>query len=201
MSGLAYINSAQAATTTVSIPSHEQGDFILGIAISNASFSAPSTPSGQNWSTETSAGGLLNSGTLFYKFAQNSSESFGTSVGADQVLVAIYKGVRLSDPFGTNVFDGAVGASNYNFGSMTMEETDNSSWMIGWGYTEAGSPTFSAISGTTQRLASGRITFADTALGLNSWSNTSASLGGGGYTTQNANFELKAQPYSGGLFF
>jgi len=69
MSGLMYINSAQAATTTVSIPSHEQGDFILGIAISNASFSAPSTPSGQNWSTETSAGGLLNSGTLFYKFA------------------------------------------------------------------------------------------------------------------------------------
>lgn len=200
MSGLSYVNAAQALSNTVSIPTHEQGDFILGIAISNTAFSAPSTPSGQNWSTEISTGGFLNSGTLFYKFAQNDSESFGTATGADQVLVAIYKGVRRSDPFGTSSFDGAVGVSTYNFGSMTMEETDNSSWMIGWGYTEAGSPTFSAISGTTQRLASGRITFADTALGLNSWSNTSASLGGS-FTTQNANFELKAQPYSGGLFF
>ena len=94
---ISYVNSAQALSTSVSIPSHEQNDFILGIAISNGT-SAPSVPSGQNWTTEISVDGFLNSGALFWKFADSSSESFGTATGADQVLVAKLKQEELT-PF------------------------------------------------------------------------------------------------------
>jgi len=195
---ISYVNSAQALSTSVSIPSHEQNDFILGIAISNGT-SAPSVPSGQNWTTEISVDGFLNSGALFWKFADSSSESFGTATGADQVLVAIYKGVHRTDPFGDNAIGGGLSASVYQFDSLSLNVSDGSSWIIGWGYIESGSPTWGTISGTTKRMEASRIVFADTNGGVSSWSSASASLGGS-FTTQNANFELKAQPFSGGFF-
>ena len=116
---ISYVNSAQALSTSVSIPSHEQNDFILGIAISNGT-SAPSVPSGQNWTIEISVDGFLNSGALFWKFADSSSESFGTATGADQVLVAIYKGVHRTDPFGDNAIGGGLSASVYQFDSLSL---------------------------------------------------------------------------------
>lgn len=190
--GIQYVSSAQAFSDTLSVSTHQAGDFLFGIAINNTNGGPPPTvPAG--WTLFNSGTGTYGSTSYFYKFAQSNSETFGTATNANQVAVMIYNGVDRETPIGNyNSLENPV-SNNYLFDNLSFQITNGSSWMIGFGYAETVVSGFSVMSGCTNRLNSDRIILLDTNAGITGWNDDTASISGGFYSVKSANFELRAQ--------
>jgi hypothetical protein len=94
---LSRVSHAIALGDTLSMPSHQFGDLIIGVAynsLATGTGSFPSTPSGQNWRivsrapTSTSSDRTL---LILEKTALSSSESFGIATNATHVGIIVYR--------------------------------------------------------------------------------------------------------------
>lgn len=190
-----FKSASSILSNTISIPTHEENDFILAVAFGNSS--TPSLPSGQNWTLRSSGSGVLTSYAIFWKFAQNSSELFGTSNNADGVLVNVYRGIDPIVPLGagSSVYNPLFGSSNWEVPEINLQVTDNSSWVFGFAYTESGSPTLNPVSGTIDRTTGTRIISVDTDSGVSSW-NTQTSNLGSSFSVLSGSIELREQKYT-----
>jgi hypothetical protein len=141
---ISYVSSVQAASTTVSMPTHVQGDFIMAWAFSNDTGTQPTMPSGQGWTLRSETAGFQGALTAFYKFADSASESFGTSTGAEQVIVGVYRGINKASPLGV---DGQgnnplFATTTWAIPTISFDDTSGTSWMVAACRVESGSPSF-----------------------------------------------------------
>ena len=87
---IALRSNQQALSDTLTMPTHAVGDLLLACAANDGATTAPTLPSG--W-VGLSQVGNNNIGLQFgYKYAQTTSESFGTWTNADHVSVTCWYG-------------------------------------------------------------------------------------------------------------
>lgn len=101
-----FVGAASAAGTTLTMPTHEAGDLIVGIGVRTSNLSpGPSIAAGEDWI----AHDLGNNGTdtfrTAYKIATDSSEAMGTWTDATMVAIIIFRGASGS-PIGETAQDG-----------------------------------------------------------------------------------------------
>lgn len=184
MASISFVAQASAATTSVTLPTHNVGDYIIIIAYRTAT-SAPSLPAG--YTSILTSSGNANSFTIGYKVATGSDTS-GTWTNATGVAADIYRGV------------GAIGASSgsthaasttITLPALTLTDTSGSSWVVGMAASKA--TTISTPTGTTQRssqaITGGLIKVVDTNGGVTSWATHTATNGSSTVTVEAA-FEL-----------
>jgi len=129
-----YIGLTSANATSVSLPSHQTGDLILIMAQDyevnndNAGELIPALPAGYtSIRAGTSNADEDWSWRVGYKFATNNSETSGTWTNAEKVVAAVYRNVV---SIGTNT-QTIVNTDNPTWPAMTLQKTDNTSWVVG----------------------------------------------------------------------
>lgn len=173
---LSYVGAAGANADNVTLPSHQAGDLIIIMAGNRG----PGTPSPSLASGYTSLDAFANfvhySERIGYKYAASSSETSGSWSNATDVLALVYRGIKTGGPFGAgyvrSVITGVIPSIDYN--GITLDKTDNSSWVLCLLACYAGGPT-TPPTGTTFRSqianpTDGRIAAFDTNGGVTSWS-------------------------------
>ena len=109
---ISLISNAQAATNTVSMPTHATGDLLLVCTTNDNASTTPTIPAGyvNLWALGSGTGAM----TVAYKYAQSSSETTGTWTNADQISVTVWRGAA-----NTIVWPWQVSASTASTTSMT----------------------------------------------------------------------------------
>lgn len=177
-----YISSA-TGTNTVTLPAHQVGDIILGCAFRDGSNTAPTIPSGQNWSAAIKNGGANTcSMVLVAKRATSTSEGFGTFTNATSCIGVVVRGARAVGFIGGSAEDGAS-SNNPNFPTVSMSVADGSSLVLGFiGHRSTNTTITNAPTGMTNRNsvsdATDQMAVHDTNGGVSSWSGTTVSIGG-----------------------
>ena len=91
-----YAAAAAASATSVTLPEHQAGDFLLIVALSSVSFGTvqPTLPAGWT-SVRADAGGTNSYGkaTIGYRIAASGSEASGTWTNANTVIAVVCRGV------------------------------------------------------------------------------------------------------------
>ena len=181
-SNVSFKGSAEAAATSVTLPTHAAGDFIFIVAYGST---RPTVPAG--WTTLKEFATYFNNRLCVaaYKAAAGTSEVSGTWTNADYMTAAVYDGVA-----SVGGSSATQSTSNTTYPGVTMSESDGTSWVVGVG---VGNGSMTAVpSGMTFR--DGTNTFMgwhDTASGVTGWGSTSAFTGStaGGAVT----FELVSE--------
>lgn len=175
---------------TATLPSHQAGDMIVAWAYRDNSATAPSLPSGQNWTNVQSGGGLTNAGRLAAKIATSSSEGVGTFTNARNLTVSVWRpdaGETLS--IGVSAQSGGT-SDPVAWAGLTL--AGPTSWVIG----AAGHRNNDTALGTPFTGMVNRSNYIDPSLftesalhdtdgGVSSWSSGSTNVGGtsSGYRT------------------
>ena len=84
-----YVNSAAAESNTLTMPSHQAGDLIIGVAARYASSVVPTVPAGWFFLAERAT---VNRYSVYaFKIAANASETFGTWTNGELVAVGVWR--------------------------------------------------------------------------------------------------------------
>lgn len=128
---VSYVGAQGAAAATVTIPTHQIGDLILIFAYRDGSNTAPSTPAAggtvPTWVLIGSDGANTNSTNFRYAVATATNTTSGTWTNATELLCLVYRGARVGAAAGT----GANNTTTINYPALTLQRTDNSSWVVG----------------------------------------------------------------------
>lgn len=176
---------SQTGTTSLTIPAHQAGDLIVAFAFRDGSTTAPTLPSGQNWSSPSNAtrAGTTCSHRTAYKIATSSSEATGTFTNATSLIVVVYRGVDKNQPIGTNTVNSGSSTS-IGYAATNPVNLDGSSWLLGFcGHRSTDVTIETAPSGMTNITsvsdATDECAAHDTNAGrTTNWSATNASVGG-----------------------
>lgn len=198
---LTYVSSA-TGVTSVTMPTHQAGDLLVGFAYRDGNNSAPSIPTAENWRVWGSGSGAnTNSSIIGYKVAASSSEASGTWTNATGVSVHVY---RNHAGYGANADTGAA-STTVTYPALTLQVTDGSSWVAGFaGHrsvdTDLQNPPSGMVSRSTFVNATNEIAGHDTNGGVSSWSDTNVAVGGTSLGWRARTMEIKSliQPLGGG---
>jgi hypothetical protein len=199
---IAWINSASAEATTITIPSgYRVGDLMVIFAFRDGSTTNPSIPTG--WTTITNTtDGTLCSLSIGYKRCTSTSETSGTWTNATALVCSIYSGaITSASPFGAVAAgSGATNTVNYAARALASSGVTGSSWFLGFaGHTSVDTTIETAPSGMTMRTNTAGATaevagFDTNGLATGNWPSTNVSVSGTASNWQTVVIELKAQP-------
>lgn len=177
-----FINAASAGATTITIPTHQVGDLLVIFAYRDGGNTAPTIPIG--WTTIGSAiGGSQNSSVLAYKIATATNDPSGTWTNATGLVAHVYRGQNTINPIGANSEIGANNSTTVAYPSLTMVQTDGSSWVVGFaGHRSTNTALETPPAGMTNRTnivnAINEVSGHDTNDGVSSWSTLNVSVAG-----------------------
>lgn len=169
-------------TTSATLPTHAAGDLIIVGAYRDGNATAPSIPG--DYTSIQSAGASSNSIRVGYKVAASSSEVTGTWTNATSLIVVVYRGVHPVCPIGGSaITSGSSTSISYPTIVDFRNNADTSSWAVGFaGHRSTNVAIETAPSGMTNVTSVSDATdeagLHDTNTGVNSWTATSASVGG-----------------------
>lgn len=128
---VSFVGAQGNAGTTVTIPTHQVGDLILIFAYRDASNTAPSTPAASGtvptWTLIGSDGANTNSTNFRYAVATATTTTSGTWTNATDLICLVYRGASVGAAAGT----GANNTTTINYPALTLQRTDNTSWVVG----------------------------------------------------------------------
>lgn len=87
---ISLVSNTQALSSTLTPGTHTAGDLLMAYAANDGASIAPTLPSG--WINLASVGNSLIGARIAYKYAQSSSETFGTWTNADHVSLTVWRG-------------------------------------------------------------------------------------------------------------
>jgi hypothetical protein len=186
-SPISYVGLASAATSSVTLPSHQVNDLILILA---QSFTAtiPSLPAGYIAIHDGTANADATwSWRVGYKLATSASETSGTWTNATKVAAGVYRGVY--GGIGANA-ESVVNTTTPTWDALTLQNTDNTSWVVGLLAHERAGVSATGVPYTT-RLNQEQTTWWDTNATISSFTSQSATLANGGRGTTTITIELK----------
>lgn len=87
---ISLVSNAQAATNTVTMPTHATGDLLLVCTTNDNATVTPTIPTGyiNLWALGSGTGAM----TVGYKYAQSNAETTGTWTNADHISVTVWRG-------------------------------------------------------------------------------------------------------------
>jgi hypothetical protein len=151
---ISFIGISQASGTSVAIPTHQIGDLILIFCnVTGVDTTTPST--GAGFTSIASGSWAADDEWAFnlgYKIATDSSTTSGTwsGTGTEYMAALVYRGVSGIGAVGTINVDLDVDL-DVEWNSLTLQNTDNTSWIVGFGAAES-TPNFTNVPSTrTQR--------------------------------------------------
>lgn len=171
---LSVVGQAQAAATSVTLPTTVAGDLIIIFAYRNAT-TAPTLPAG--YTTIQTASANANSFRVGYKIAAGGDTS-GTWTNANVVRAVVYRG---SSGVGTSA--GATNAASTTTGipALTLGQTDGSSWVLAFAgskqTTSQSTPAGLTVRGTSQAGTTSDTIGADTNGAVSSFSSHTSTAG------------------------
>jgi hypothetical protein len=179
-SQIAFIGANSAGGTSIAIPAHQSGDFIVMFAYRDGNNTAPLLPSG--WTTIGLASGAnSNSSRLAYRVASSSGTTSGTWTYATELVVQVYRGQSSSTPFGAQGSTGGLGTS-VSYPEISLNKTNGTSWVAGFaGHRSTNTTIEIAPSGMINRTSIinlGEVVGHDTGGGVSSWNVQNVSVGG-----------------------
>lgn len=205
---ISYVSQASAASDSVTLGTHANGDTIFIFAWNDGSATIPSLPAGWlNFITVTAATGSYRIG---YKIATTSSETSGTWTNADGIISVAYRsdsGIVVpaftvaNSSTGTTLTYSAVGVAN------NRENVDQ--WIAGLAAMRVDTNAIeTAPSGMTNRSnqvgAGWEMAWHDTNADANNWSATNVTVATSALW-RTATVQIYEQPYpttsGGGIFF
>jgi hypothetical protein len=174
---ISRVSNAIAATTTLSMPSHQTGDLIIGFGYSNSNTLIPDV---SGWLSPRRFGNRL---LVHYKIAASNSESFGTWTNASHVATIVYRDTTnyliLGSTGTSGSADNTIGWSSYSDGLSFREQPPNSDrWLFAAvGYNSTNSSAISPPNAMTRidtlaGLAGRLTTHATSGLFFGGWSSS-----------------------------
>lgn len=172
---ISFVGQAGAAATTVTIPAHNIGDYIIIFAYRTAA-TAPTVPAGYNAVPNGTATGNANSFVVGYKVATSTSDTSGTWTNATLLNAVVYRGL-----LGIGGAKGQTNAAALTAAipAITMTNNSGSSWVVAFAgskqATSQGTPLAGAttLRGTQTGTTSDSVA-ADTNAGVTSFSATTS---------------------------
>jgi hypothetical protein len=168
---------ASAASTTVTVPAHAIGDYIVIVAFRSAT-TAPTLPAGFiNIPTAGTGSGNSCSYRVGYKVATATNDTSGTWTNASGLLCTVYRGVTA---VGSGVSATKAAATTATIGTFTLVNANSASWVVAYAGHAATSTQGTPLAGaTTSRVTQTSGTFNagmfDTNAGVNSFAATTSS--------------------------
>lgn len=122
---ISAISNAAAASTTVSMPTHQTGDLIIASVWRSGSVTAPTIPGG--WVLGVAGTGTTSWLGLYFKVAASSSETTGTWTSATSVEVNVYRGAAIP----TGGVTGTGTGTTITYPALaSIFATDSTSWVF-----------------------------------------------------------------------
>lgn len=109
--------SSTVNASTGTMISHDVGDLLLWFAYNDGATVIPTVPAG--WVTRFSQSLGTGSYVMAYKFAQTSSESYGTWTNADQIFASVWRGGPNTLVFPNYISGGAATATTVIYSAQT----------------------------------------------------------------------------------
>lgn len=141
---ITLISSGHADGASMTMPAHDIGDLLLMCAFGTNFFAnfIPTLATGWTYIVSGAAswpGGC--GGIIGYKFATSSSEASGTWTNADFLMCNVYRYVSgIGASAGSNMGDAAT--STLTFPALTLQGTDDRSWVVMFGGTTSNATSF-----------------------------------------------------------
>ena len=161
---ISFVGAQGAAAATVTIPTHQSGDMILIFAYRDGSNTAPTAPTAggtvPTWTLIGTSGANTNSSRFHYAVATASTTTSGTWTNATELICLVYRGTKL---VGANAGGSGSATTTVNYPALTLQRTDNSSWVVGVAGHRTATNVELAPSGMTNRTTAGTV-------GHSSWS-------------------------------
>jgi hypothetical protein len=151
---ISFVGAQGAPSNSVAIPAHQVGDIIFIFAFRDGSNTAPGTPTAggtvPSWVLINSAGANTCSSNCRYFVATATTTTSGTWPNATEVLCMVYRGARL----GGAQLSGAA-TNVLTFPALTLQRTNNTSWVIGFTGHRTATNVEVAPTGMTNRISAG----------------------------------------------
>ena len=197
---------AAGGTTSVTIPEHKIGDFMIAFAFRDGSTTNPTIGTGSPtaWTSITNTtDGTSCSLSMGWKIAASTSETTGTWTNASRMLVAVYRGQLSSGtPIGTfNPGAGTTDPVNYPATTLANSNVSGSSWWLAFaGHrsidTSLDNPPSGMVSTHNSVDAVCEISSFDTGgPATGNWPSTNVTVSGTASGWQTVVVELKAEPW------
>lgn len=160
---ISYVGSAAANATSLTMPSHQKGDLLVGIAYRHDSVGPPANPSG--WLSRHSFGHNSNASCIAFKTAQSDSEVSGIWANATQLIIGVYRstsGLYLMS--GALASSGGLAAANIVYPANPLIYNAGS-WVIGYSGTrtdDAGNNPPAGMVNRISTVATGELSLHDT---------------------------------------
>lgn len=186
---ISFIGQAGAAATTVTVPAHAIGDYIV-IAAYRTAITAPTLPAG--FKTIVTATGNANSVRIGYKVATSTSDTSGTWTNATVLNCAVYRGVTGVGRTGV-AGTGAAGTTTA-IPTFTLDNKNGKSWVVAFAGSKQATSQGTPLAGATtlrgtQIGTTSDTMLADTNAGVSTFSATT-SANGSSVVSAGASFEL-----------
>lgn len=153
---ISYVGSQGNAGTTVTIPTHQSGDLILIFAYRDGNNAAPGTPAAggtvPTWNLIGSSGGNTNSSNFRWALATGSTTTSGTWTNATELVCLVYRGAKV---VGNSAGSSGNASTTVTYPALTLDRTDNSSWVVGVAGHRTATNVDVAPSGMTNRAFAG----------------------------------------------
>jgi hypothetical protein len=174
---VSFIGAQGAAATTVTIPAHQSEDLILIFAYRDGSNTAPSTPTAggtvPTWNLIGSSGGNTNSSNFRWAVATGSTTTSGTWTSATELICLVYRGASV----GASIGGSGNATTTVNYPALTLQRTNNSSWVVGVAGHRTANNVDVAPSGMTNRASAGTEAAGhDTNATVTSWASTNVTV-------------------------
>jgi hypothetical protein len=131
---ISFVDGAEAAAATVTIPTHQVGDLLLIVAL-RPNASTPSLPAG--WTSLAAPTTTGKSYQVGYKIATATNDASGTWTNAAVTQVFIYRNAGVPGTPTVNL--GAATAGNETFPALTLSTLSGTSWCFRYIYGNTGS--------------------------------------------------------------
>lgn len=128
---ISFVGAQANAGTTVTIPTHQSGDFILIFAFRDGSTTQPTVPAAggtvPTWTPIATGGANQCSARLHYAVATASTTTSGTWTNATELVCMVYRGAKIPGAF----LAGSGASTTISYPTLTLNRTDGSSWVVG----------------------------------------------------------------------
>ena len=192
-----FVGAASAGSNTLTMPSHQAGDLIIGFGYNRDATTVPTLPS--DFLSIATRSGDTQASVMAWKIAYSNAESFGTWTNADLVAVAIYRST--THYLNPGRFSGNnTGGGNLNWPAFTMLKP-NKSWVLlaSGTVTDGGGDTAPAsYTNRTNALATGEIALSDSNATLASFGTTTRTNTPSFHTMALEIIEVDAVSFGGG---
>lgn len=152
---VSYVGQGANAGTTVTIPAHQIGDLILIFAYRDGNNTAPSTPAAggtvPTWNLIGSSGGNTNSSNFRWAEATATNTTSGTWTNATELVCLVYRSATI----GASAGGSGNATTTVNYPALTLQRTDNTSWVVGVAGHRTANDVEQAPSGMTNRASTG----------------------------------------------